>query len=63
MSTDRPNGRQLVALKNQIVGEFNESHWRELGMLTETFDMVKGHHRLLRSLSWNDPDYEVVSLK
>ena len=63
MSTDRPNGRQLVALKNQIVGEFNESHWRELGMLTETFEMVEGHSRLLRSLSWNDSDYEGCVLK
>ena len=40
MPTDRPSGRQLVALKNQIVSGFNESHWRELGALTETFDMV-----------------------
>lgn len=58
MSTDRPSGRQLVALKNQIVKGFNDSHWRELGMLTDTFDMVTGHSRLLRSLSWGDPDYE-----
>lgn len=58
MSTERPSGRQLVALKNQIVSGFNESHWRELGALTETFDMVTRHPRLIRSLSWNDPDYE-----
>lgn len=58
MSTDRPSGRQLVALKNQIVSGFNDSHWRELGVLTETFDMVTGHPRLLRSLSWGDSDYE-----
>jgi len=58
MSTDRQSGRQLVALKNQIVSGFNDSHWRELGMLTETFDMVTRHPRLLRSLSWGDPDYE-----
>ena len=37
---------------------FNDSHWREFGTLTETFDIVTGHPRLLRSLSWNDPDYE-----
>jgi hypothetical protein len=58
MSSDRPSGRQLVALKNQIVSGFNDSHWRELGTLTETYDMVTGHRRLLRSLSWGDSDYE-----
>lgn len=58
MLTDRPSGRQLVALKNQIVNGFNDSHWRELGALTETFEMVTQHPRLLRSLSWGDPDYE-----
>jgi hypothetical protein len=58
MPPDRPSGRQLVALKNQIVTGFNESHWRELGMLTDTFDEVTRHPRLLRSLSWGDSDYE-----
>jgi len=58
MATNRPTGRQLVALKKQIVNGFNESHWRELGMLTETHDMIVRHPRLLRSLSWDDPDYE-----
>jgi hypothetical protein len=58
MPADRPSGRQLVALKNQIVSGFNDSHWRELGTLTDTFDMVTRHPRLLRSLSWADPDYE-----
>ncbi len=58
MVTDRPRGRQLVALKNQIVVGFNDSHWRELGTLTETLEAVTRHPRLLRSLSWGDPDYE-----
>lgn len=58
MPADRPSGRQLVALKNQIVSGFNDSHWRELGTLTETFDMVTQHPRLLRSLNWGDEDYE-----
>ena len=58
MTIDHPSGPQLVALKNQIVNGFNESHWRELGVLTDTFDKINHHPRLLRSLSWNDPDYE-----
>ncbi len=58
MSSNRPSGPQLVALKNRIVAGFNESNWLELGALTETLDKVKWHPRLLRSLSWNDGDYE-----
>ena len=58
MLTDHPSGRQLVVLKNQIVSGFNDSHWRELGVLTDTFDIITNHPRLLRSLSWGDPDYE-----
>jgi hypothetical protein len=58
MQKKRPNGRQLVALKNRIVSCFTESHWRELGALTETMDMINCHHRLLRSLSWKDSDYD-----
>lgn len=54
----RPSGQHLVALKNQVVQGFNESHWRELGAITEMLDAVTGHRRLLRSLSWGDDDYE-----
>ena len=54
----RPSGPQLVALKNQVAQGFNESHWRELGAITEMLDAVSGHPRLLRSLSWGDDDYE-----
>ncbi|MBU4524129.1 MAG: hypothetical protein KUA37_00050 [Desulfomicrobium sp.] len=53
-----PSGRQLVALKNQVVQGFTESHWRELGAITEMLDAVSRHPRLLRSLSWGDEDYE-----
>jgi len=58
MTHERPTGRQLVAIKDQIVAGFDESHWKELGTLTETYSMVTRHKRLLRSLSWGDPDYE-----
>lgn len=56
--SDRPSGRQLVALKNQVVEGFNESNWLELGAITEMMDQISSHSRLLRSLSWNDSDYE-----
>jgi hypothetical protein len=51
-------GKQIVALKNHIVAGFNDSHWRELGMLTNHLEEVEGHPRLLRSLSFGDDDYE-----
>lgn len=56
--TDKPTGKQLVALKNQIVECFHESDWLELGALTETLDIIQRHPRLLRSLSWGDEDYD-----
>ncbi|MEA1899472.1 MAG: hypothetical protein U9N47_01705 [Thermodesulfobacteriota bacterium] len=49
-SSEKPTGKQLVAMKNQIVAGFSDSNWRELGTLTETLDMIQGHSRLLRSL-------------
>lgn len=55
---DKPTGKQLVALKNKIVSGFGDSNWRELAALTETLDMIEGHPRLLRSLSWGDEDYD-----
>ena len=55
---DKPTGKQLVALKNQIAAGFSDSNWRELGALTETLDMIERHPRLLRSLSWGDEDYD-----
>jgi len=58
MTDDHPTGPQLIALKNQIVAGFNESHWKELGMLTDMYERITRHPRLLRSLSWDDPDYE-----
>jgi hypothetical protein len=57
-SQEKPTGKQLVTMKNQIVSGFKDSNWRELGALTETLDMIQGHSRLLRSLSWGDEDYD-----
>jgi AbiJ-like protein len=59
----RPSGQQLVALKNQVVQGFGESHWLELGAITEMLDAVSSHPRLLRSLGWNDDDYEGIVLQ
>jgi len=48
----------ILALKERIVNDFNSSHWQDVGLLTNGSDIINGHHRLLRSLSWRDPDYE-----
>lgn len=58
----RLSGPDLVRLKNAVVSDFDESNWRELGALTNTLDEVEGHSRLLRSLRWEDPDYEGLAL-
>jgi hypothetical protein len=51
-------GKQLIAIKNHIVAGFNESHWRELGILTGQSHRIERHDRLLRSLRFGDDDYE-----
>ena len=37
---------------------FTSGEWTELGYMTETNDYIDRHPRLMRSLSWNDPDYK-----
>lgn len=36
----------------------DRARWTELAILTGTREQVLGHSRLLRSLDWNDPDYD-----
>jgi hypothetical protein len=56
------SGQQLIQLKNSVVADFDASNWKELGALTNRLDEVERHDRLLRSLSWNDPDYDGLAL-
>lgn len=55
-------GHGLIQLKNSVVEDFEASHWRELGALTNTLEEVESHPRLLRSLSWRDSDYDGLAL-
>lgn len=48
----------LLELKNTIVSKFREGNWQDLGLLTDTEDIINGHSRLLRSLSFGDEDYD-----
>lgn len=51
-------GKRILALRTQIASNFNAGNWEEIGLLTGSSDVINGHHRLLRSLSWGDEDYD-----
>jgi len=50
-------GNRIIALRERVVANFDAGNWEELGLLTGHSNAINGHHRLLRSLSWNDEDY------
>ncbi len=50
-------GRMIIALQKAIVTLFSAAEWKEVGYKTGHGDYIKGHSRLLRSLSWQDEDY------
>lgn len=60
--SSRISGQDLIQLKNAVVQDFDASCWRELGALTNMHQEVERHPRLLRSLSWGDPDYDGLVL-
>lgn len=57
MYLDPAQQKRLLPLKASIVGHFTTENWHDVGALTGCLDLVKGHDRLLRSLSWDDDDY------
>lgn len=57
------SGKQFIQLKNAVVEDFKEINWKELGALTNILDEVEDHPRLLRSLSWGDPDYDSLAFE
>lgn len=50
--------KKVVALADIVVAKFDEGDWTRLGYLTGCSHLIDGHNRLLRSLSWGDPDYD-----
>lgn len=50
-------GPLMLAMQRALVSEFNATDWHELGYLTGFHDYIRGHDRLLRSLSFGDEDY------
>lgn len=50
--------KQIFDLKNDILKrEFQKEDWIELGYSIGCYDIISQHSRLMRSLSWGDPDY------
>jgi hypothetical protein len=50
--------RQLPSLAEHITQHFKHSDWLSIGVITGCLELVREHSRLLRSLTWKDPDYE-----
>lgn len=57
MRSDAKANQVVIALAKVIEATFAKGDWLELGLLTETDDLVRNHRRLLRSLEWGDADY------
>ena len=55
---DAPSNLVELAVGKCLIAEMDAGRWRELGLKTGTRDVIVGHDRLLRSLSWGDPDYD-----
>src|ERR1700738_2808745 len=51
-----PN-KVVLAVSKAIKAKFDRGDWIELGILTDTRDVIEDHARLLRSLDWGDDDY------
>ena len=50
--------RQLPILADNLTQHFKHSDWLSIGVMTGCLELVREHPRLLRSLTWKDPDYE-----
>ena len=48
----------VLKLKAQVAEKFNNGHWQDVALLTDSDDLINNHHRLLRSLSFGDEDYD-----
>lgn len=49
--------KRLIGLTRLAVKNFNGGDWQALGAYTNASDVISGHDRLLRSLSFADDDY------
>lgn len=58
MTITKEQQKELIDIKNQIAKHFSKSDWLDLGYTLGSYDVIEGHSRLLRSLSFGDDDYE-----
>lgn len=61
-SSSKVTVNQILELRKNAIQTLTESGWIELGELTHTLDIVRTHGRLLRSLHFEDEDYEKNAL-
>ena len=54
---DEKLGKQVIALRQRVVANFDAGNWEEIGLLTGRSNTIDEYPRLLRSLSWGDEDY------
>ncbi len=53
------NDRKKITVVSKYASEnFSESDWYTIGQLTGKLDVITGHSRLIRSLSFGDEDYD-----
>jgi AbiJ-like protein len=57
MYLDPEQQKRLLPLKERVTANFTSENWLDLGAGTGCLDIVQGHSRLLRSLSFADEDY------
>jgi hypothetical protein len=57
MRSEAKANRVTLALGRAIEATFTPGDWLELGLITDSDDIIRSHRRLLRSLEWGDPDY------
>lgn len=57
MRADAKANRATLAFGRAIEATFTRGDWLELGLITDSDEIIRGHRRLLRSLDWGDPDY------
>lgn len=58
MAISKGHQKELIDIRNQIAKQFSKTDWLDLGYTLGSYDVIEGHSRLLRSLSFGDDDYE-----
>lgn len=58
MAITKEQQKELIDIKNQIAKDFSKSDWLDLGYTLGAYEVIEGHSRLLRSMSFGDDDYE-----